>query len=86
MGKKYIVELDRKGCIGSATCAAAADGFWLMQDDGKIDLVNGEKLENNQKQRLEIDEEQLEKLKLSAEVCPVRVIKIFDKETGEKII
>ena len=86
MGKKYIVELDRKGCIGAASCAAAAPEFWQMQDDGKVDLINGEKLEKNTRQRIEIDEKDLEKMKLSAEVCPVIVIHIYDKETGEKII
>ena len=85
LGKKYLVELDRKNCIGSATCAAAAEGYWKMQDDGKINLEGSEKKDNNQKQVREIDESELEKLKLSAEVCPVRVIKIFDKETGEQV-
>jgi ferredoxin len=86
MGKKYIVELDRKGCIGAATCAAVAPEFWQMQDDGKVDLLGAEKLEKNTKQKLEIDEKDFEKLKLSAEVCPVVVIKIYDKETGKEVV
>ncbi len=86
MGKKYIVELDRKGCIGAAACAAVAPEFWKMVDDGKVDLINGKRLEKNAKQTIEVDEKDLEKMKLSAEVCPVIVIHIYDKETGEKII
>jgi len=86
MGKKYIVELNRKGCIGAASCAAAAPEFWQMQDDGKVDLINAMKESKNTVQKLEIDEKDLEKMKLSAEVCPVIVVHIYDKETGEKII
>ena len=39
---KYKVEYDREGCIGAAACAAADPKNWVMVDDGKADLVDGE--------------------------------------------
>lgn len=75
VGKKYIVEFDREGCIGAAACVAVCPDNWEMQDDGKPNLL-----------RREIDEDELEQNKQAAEACPVNVIKIFDKETGDQII
>jgi len=85
MGKKYIVELDRKACIGAAACAAVFPEKWEIQDDGKVDLAGGKK-SKDEKQFLEIDEEDFEKFRLSAEVCPVLAIHIYDKETKRKLI
>jgi len=75
VGKKYIVEFDREGCIGAAACIAVCPDNWEMQDDGKPNLL-----------RREIDEDELEANKQAVEACPVNVIKIFDKETRERII
>lgn len=86
MGKKFLMTLDRKGCIGAAACAAVAPKFWKMnEDDGKVDLIGGKSLENNDKQEMEIDEADLQVNKDAADVCPVKVIVIKDKQTGEKV-
>lgn len=73
--KKYIIEYDREGCIGAAACIAVAPDSWEMDDDGKANLL-----------KKEIDEDELEINKQAAEACPVNVIRIKDKDTGEYII
>lgn len=78
--------LDRKGCIGAAACAAVAPKFWKMNDeDGKVDLIGGKASKNNEHQEIEIDEADLQMNKEAADVCPVKVIVIKNKQTGEKV-
>ena len=69
---------------------------FVFNDDGEEDLkATLKKLRKDLKQAQkdgngfwikEIDESELAAYKESAEVCPVNVIHIYDKETGEKII
>ena len=56
-----------------------------MNDDGKADLIGG-KVRKDGWQETEIDEKEIEEMKAAAEICPVNVIHIRKKETGEKII
>ncbi len=70
----YIIEYDRKGCIGAGICVAAAGKHWIMNDDGKADLI-GSKEENGIFIK-EITEEELKENKEAEEGCPVRVILI----------
>lgn len=87
MGKKYIIKYDREGCIGVAACVAVQPEHWKMVDDGKVDFIDGKADEKIKTLFVkEIDESELLKFKESAEVCPVNVIHIYDKDTGEKII
>jgi len=85
MGKKYIIKYDRENCIGAAACVAVQPNEWKIVDDGKADFNNSNKDEKGFFVR-EIDESELAFYKESAEVCPVNVIHIYDKETGEKVI
>src|SRR3989338_3845371 len=83
--KKYILQHDRPNCIGCAACEAVAPEFWEMNQDGKSDIKQGKNLENGC-QELEIDEKNYAENKEAADSCPVNVIHIKNKETGEKII
>jgi len=56
-----------------------------MNDDGKSDLKNSVKKENNWHEKI-IDEKDFEANHEAAESCPVEVIHLIDEETGEKII
>ncbi|MEK6934964.1 MAG: ferredoxin, partial [Nanoarchaeota archaeon] len=71
---------------GAATCVAAYSERWELQEDAKVDIKGHDvqKLENGN-QVLWIEEDELERFKESAEVCPVTVIHIYD-EKGNKII
>lgn len=80
---KIKIVYDREGCIGAGVCAAIADKFWVMNDDGKADLVGGKK-NSEGKFEVEIDEKDLDVNMQSAEGCPAIVIHLV-KENGEKI-
>lgn len=88
VNKKYRITFDREKCIGVASCLGALPEWWSINDsDGKADLKNADQKDGNKIQELviELDENDLEKHKHAAEVCPVNVIHIFDLETGEQI-
>ena len=82
---KYLIQYDRNGCIGAGVCAAVAPEHWIMNQDGKADLVDSKQVTEGQFER-EIEESELEINKQAAEGCPAVVIHIINKETGEKII
>ncbi len=86
MGKKYVVRYDREGCIGAAACVAADSEDWeLSTEDAKADLRQSSKDASSGEFVREIDEEDLPRNKLAAEGCPVKVIKIFDKDSGRQV-
>jgi len=82
--KKYRLVYDRASCIGAAACEAVAPERWKMADDGKADLLNGKTTEPDNFEYW-FDEDELDKLVESAQVCPVTVIHIFDEE-GNQIV
>ena len=84
--KCYKVIFERVGCIGAAACVAIAPQFWEIISDGKANLKGAKHIKNNDVQELELSQEDLAIMKEAAEACPVTVIHIEDKETGEKII
>lgn len=86
MGKKYLVELDREGCIGAAACVAVDPENWDIVEDGKVDLKNSKQDSKTSFFVREIDESELQKWKEAAEACPVTVIHIIDLETKKRII
>lgn len=83
--KKYILQHDRPNCIGCAACEAVAPDFWEMNGDGKSDIKNAKNLENGW-QELEIEERNFGENKDAADSCPVNVIHIVKKETGERLV
>ena len=84
----YLIRYERSSCIGAAICAAVAPEYWSMDDDGKANLADADKNHDNslQTREVELDEAALMNLLESAKTCPVNVIHVFDKETGEKMI
>ncbi len=82
--KKYYILYDREGCIGAAACVAVSPERYVLNDeDGKADLVDGEKQEDG-KWKYWITEDQVEIAKEAAEACPVAVIHVYDSE-GNKL-
>jgi len=83
--KKYQIQHDRVNCIGCGACAAVAPDFWAMNEDGKSDIVGSVK-RDDEFGKLDIEEKDFAVNKESADSCPVNVIHIINKKTGEKII
>jgi len=84
MAKKYKILYKREECIGFGGCAAASPLFEMVED-GKANMV-GAKMNKNGWWEVIIDEKDFPKNKDAAEICPVKVIKIIDLETGEQIV
>lgn len=80
MAIKKEIQHDRPNCIGCAACAAVNPKDWVMNSDGKSDLVKSEDFNGNW-QRREISEEEFKDNMDAAESCPVNVIHIIEKET-----
>jgi len=83
--KKFILQHDRPNCIGCAACEAVSPEFWEMKEDGKSDIKNAATLETGWQEK-EIDDKDFRVNKEAADACPVNVIHLVDKKTGEKII
>ena len=83
--KKYILQHDRPNCIGCAACEAVAPDFWEMNVDGKSDIKQAKDKENGW-QEMKIEEKDYEANNEAANSCPVNVIHLVNKKTGERII
>ncbi len=70
--KKIILE--RGKCIGCGTCAVLCPLFFEMGDDGRVDLIGGEKNIDNVER--EVDEVSCGEE--AAQGCPVQCIHIKD--------
>ena len=82
---KFLLEHNRPDCIGCAACVAVNPKNWVMNDDGKSDIIDAPHRPDGW-QELEIDDADFEANRQAAEACPVNVIHLKNKETGEKII
>lgn len=76
---------DRPNCIGCAACTAVAPQFWEMNQDGKSDIINGKNVDDEWQEK-EIDDKEFPVNLDAARACPVNVIHIIKKSTGEKFI
>lgn len=83
---KWLVQYDRKGCIGAGTCEAMNPERWKVLDTMKAELKGSSLNGENQMLELTISDSELEKMRAAAEGCPKNVIHIINKETGEKVI
>ena len=81
----YTLQHNRPDCIGCAACEAVAPDVWEMNEDGKSDIKGGKDKDNGW-QELDFNEKDFQLQKDAADSCPVNVIHIVKKETGEKII
>ena len=81
---QFTIVLDREKCIGSASCQALAPGFWKLDKDGKINLIQGVQKKDDIQERA-IEQKDFKLAMESAQACPVNAIHII-KKTGEKLI
>ncbi len=83
MVEKYKIVHDRDTCIGCGACASVAPDYWVMNSDGKSDIVGGSKSGNGDEEVLSLEKD-YELNHDAAESCPVNCIHLFDKD--KKII
>lgn len=83
---KYKIVFDRQNCIGAGPCVAVNPDVWEMKDDGKVALKAGTQVAGTENFEQEIDDDKLEINLQAAKSCPVNVIHIVDKETGEQLV
>ena len=82
---KYIVKFDRFGCISEASCTTVHPERWVMNNmDARAVLIGGVEKENGVFE-IECGDEELEKFKKAALICPAAIIRVFDKETGKML-
>ena len=82
---RYLLEHNRPDCIGCAACVAVNPKHWVMNEDGKSDIIGAPHRPDGW-QELDIGEEEFEANKEAAEACPVNVIHLKNKDSGEKIV
>ncbi|MBI4360593.1 ferredoxin [Candidatus Micrarchaeota archaeon] len=68
-----------------AACAGVSPDFWTMNDDGKSDVVGGKKMDD-ETEELDIQDQDFDTNMEAAQSCPVNVIHLVKKDSGEKII
>ena len=87
---EFTIDHDRPNCIGCGACAAVNPQFWTISPvDGKSDIVNSARVEDAGeivRETLDIAEPDYAKNREAADCCPVNVIHLIDKKTGEKLI
>ncbi len=71
--KKIILE--RNKCIGCGTCSVLCPLFWEMNEDGRVDLKEAVKVENEKFER-EVDD--ISCAQEAAQSCPMQCIQIND--------
>lgn len=71
-GDKYKIIVDRKLCIGAASCVAVGPNTFAL-DDQNIAVVTNPQGDND------------ETILAAAQSCPVDAIIIVDKVTGEQV-
>jgi ferredoxin len=69
--RKYRIIFDRNLCIGAAACATAhPEGWDIDKEDGKANLVGGQKT-GPEKFEIVVDEPAYKNFLEASEVCPV---------------
>ncbi len=84
--KEIKMVYDRNGCIGAAACAAINPEDFVMNDDGKADLVQAKKEGDKFIKILHVpNQDLLDKIVDSAKGCPVDVIEVWDVKENKKL-
>ncbi len=81
---KYKIIYEREKCIGAESCIDVNPEFWSLNQDGKADLKESKDV-GNSVYEVEIDDKDLEKNIAAADSCPINIITIIDKKTGQKL-
>jgi ferredoxin len=81
----YVIRHDRNNCIGCGACVSINPNGWEMEEDGKSMCIGARKGKDGMFEK-DIEEKEFELNKQAADACPVNVIHIVNKKTGQQII
>mgnify|MGYP001391628770 CR=1 FL=1 len=84
MGQNLIINYNRGKCIGAIKCIDEAAEYFSF-DGEKAILKNSNEEEGISTLNVDVDSEQLSKIKLAAELCPVNAIRLSNQE-GQTIV
>ncbi|MEK6887408.1 MAG: ferredoxin [Candidatus Aenigmatarchaeota archaeon] len=82
--RKYIVQYNRKKCIGVGVCEAVNPERWSVSETRKADFRGAVFNEQTQLFELEINQNELDRMQIAADGCPKHAIQIIDKEAWKK--
>jgi ferredoxin len=73
-------------CIGAAACVTVAPETFQLNNENKADVLDHGQAPNGPtyEREIEVTEEELQNLLLSAESCPVLAVHIFD-DSGKQL-
>lgn len=74
---KYKIIFDREACIGALACVKVAPEFYLIANDGKVDLKGATFNEKTQKYELIIEDKYFSENTYAERVCPVQAIELI---------
>lgn len=77
--KKIKIIYEKKNCIGAGICELVNPENFKIGKDSLANLIGGKLIDEKRKiyeKILEVDEKELEKIKMAVNGCPSRVIRI----------
>ncbi len=75
---KYVITVDRDGCIACATCYTIDPKHYESTSDGKSKVIGGT---SNGKSTGEIEDDKIDDARAAETSCPVSVITVTEKAT-----
>jgi ferredoxin len=74
---KYVIEIDRDGCIACATCYTIDSTHFESDAEGKSKVVGGQ---SNGKSTGSFEDKSIDEAQVAESSCPVSVIKVIKIE------
>jgi ferredoxin len=74
---KYVIEIDRDGCIACATCYTIDSTHFEGDAEGKSKVVGGK---SNGKSTGSFEDNSIDEAQVAESSCPVSVIKVTKNE------
>jgi ferredoxin len=81
---KITIKVDKELCIGAAACVVVDPSAFVMNDENKAYVLDHGQDDQLYERQVEVTEEEMERIVLAAESCPVLAVEILDG-AGKKI-
>ncbi len=76
--KKYKIVHDRDICIGCAACASVCPKYWVMESDGKSNIIGARKTGRGEEETIGPLDVDFQSNMEAAESCPVNCIHVLE--------